>query len=135
MLKRPMTDIAAEKKLPSVISSILGEVAEEDRPILGKLESLQQAVADATAARKRIALRKQRKQNEKALYKLGEEAKADKERARVCRAEKVAAEKAATGARASVEELEARLAEAKKNLAAETAKLEGADLALKAIKT
>ena len=61
--------------------------------------------------------------------------KADKERARVCRAEKVVAEKAATVARASVEELVARLTEAKKNLAVETAKLEGADSALRAIKT
>ena len=41
MLKRPIADITAEKKLPSVISSILREVAEEDRPALGKLGSLQ----------------------------------------------------------------------------------------------
>ena len=40
MLKRPIADIAAEENLPSVISSILGEVAEEDRPALGKLGSL-----------------------------------------------------------------------------------------------
>ena len=67
------------EKLPSVISSILGEVAEEDRPTLGKLELLQQVIADATAAEKHATLRKQREQNERALRKLGDEAKAEKE--------------------------------------------------------
>ena len=81
MLKRPAADITTEKKLPSIISSILGEAAEEDQPALGKLGSLQQVVTDAAAAKERATLRKQREQNERALHKLDEEAKANKERA------------------------------------------------------
>jgi hypothetical protein len=38
---RPVADIVAETKLPLAISSVLGEIAEEDRPALGKLGSLQ----------------------------------------------------------------------------------------------
>ena len=81
MLKRPIADVAAEEKLPSVISSILGDIAEEDRHALGKLGSFQQVVADAAAAKERVILRKLRERNEKALYQLNEEAKANKERA------------------------------------------------------
>ena len=47
---------------------------------------------------------------------------------------KTAAEVAATSARASVKELEARLADAKKSLAAETAKAEMAETSLQAVK-
>ena len=47
---------------------------------------------------------------------------------------KAAAEVAAASARASVKELEARLADAKKSLAAETAKVEMAEASLQAIK-
>ena len=47
---------------------------------------------------------------------------------------KATAEVAATSARASVKELEARLADAKKSLAAETAKVEMAETSLQAVK-
>ena len=52
-----MAEIAEGEKLASVISSALGEVADEDRHALGKLESLKQAIADAAAAEERAACR------------------------------------------------------------------------------
>ena len=68
------------------------------------------------------------------LRKLGKEAQANKDQARTCKAERAAMKKAADDARASVEELKARLAEAEKNLAVEAAKFESADSALGVIK-
>ena len=100
----------------------------------GKLESLKQATADAVAAEERAALHGERNQNEKALQKLFAEAQAGQEQVKVHRAVKVAAEAAATKVQASVKQLEARLADAKKSLAAETAKVEMAEASLQAIK-
>ena len=123
-----------EEKLPSVISSALGEVADEDRPVLGKLESLKQATADAAATKERAVLHKKRKQCGKALQKLFAEAQAGQEQAKAHKAAKAVAETAATSVRASVKVLEARLADAKKDLAAETAKIEMAETSLQAVK-
>ena len=105
-----------------------------DRPALGMLESLKQATADAAAAEERAALHEERKQNEKALKKLFAEAQAGQEQVKVHKALKAAAEVATASARASVKELEARLADAKKSLAAETAKVEMAEASLQAVK-
>ena len=129
-----MAEIVEEEKLASAISCALGEVADEDRPILGRLESLKQATANAVAAEERAALRKKHEQSEKALQKLFAEAKAGQEQAKAHKAAKAAVEAAATGVRATVKVLEARLADAKKNLAAETAKIEMAEASLQAVK-
>ena len=63
------------------------------------------------------------------------EAKANGDRVKALKAGKAMAKPEADGARASVEELKARLADAEKGLAVTTAKLKGATSALEAAKT
>ena len=51
-LKRPAAEVAKDECLQSTVSSIFGEIPEEDRPVLGKLGSLKQAVSVTAEAEK-----------------------------------------------------------------------------------
>ena len=97
--------MAEDECLQSAISSIFGEIPEEDRPALGKLGSLKQAVSDAVEAEKRSSLHRQHEENLRMLPQLAAEARAKNDRVKSLKIEKAKAKTEADSARALVKEL------------------------------